>query len=79
MAFNGLNISTFIHDFWYRSSDEDVERVEFYINDVLRYTIYTSPFTWTWDDKENGEFFIKIIAYDKEGNSVSCERHVKKL
>ncbi len=46
-----------------------IERVEFYVDEVLKATVYTAPYNWTWADR--GLFFpytLKVVAYDYYGN-----------
>jgi len=74
-----IEIEAFIHDFWYRSRESQVEKVEFYIDNELRATVEQTPFSWTWNEKVFGEHTIKIIAEDDEGHRFSCERIVKKI
>jgi len=47
-----------------------MDRVEFYVDDVLQTTDYTEPYSWTWDELELLFFYtIKVVAYDNAGNS----------
>ncbi|MCX6671863.1 MAG: Ig-like domain-containing protein [Euryarchaeota archaeon] len=51
-------------------SQSGVNRVEFYLNDVLKATDYTTPYSWAW--VERGGFFpylLTVKAYDNCGNS----------
>ena len=61
------------------SDNYGVIKVELYINDVLNYTFYTSPYEWIWDTKEipEGEYRIKAVAYDTNSNSSEEEITVK--
>lgn len=45
------------------------ERVEFYINDELKNTDYTEPYTWFWDETTFFLHKIKVVAYDDTGNT----------
>ena len=55
------------------ASDEGsgVDKVEFYINNVLKYTDTSAPYNWTWDKKYLFLHLltVKVIAYDKAGNT----------
>lgn len=75
----GIDIEASIHDFWYRSMEESVTKVEFYIDGELKNTINDPPFIWTWNDHSIGQHIIKIIAYDASGYSTSTQRTVTKL
>jgi parallel beta-helix repeat protein len=62
------------------SDDESgMNRVEFYINDVLKETDATEPYSWTWDERAFGKRIIRVTAYDNAGNSASDEIKVWKI
>jgi hypothetical protein len=48
------------------SDDDAVVKVEFYIDDLLKHTDNTSPYSYSWDTRSiyNGDYKIKVIAYD---------------
>ncbi len=57
-----------------------VAKVEFYINDTLKYTDFTSPFVWGTKDTgfgidtysyANGDYKIKVLALDADGNEIA--------
>jgi hypothetical protein len=50
-----------------------IDRVEFYVDNVLKSTDTQSPYTWLWDEKAFGKHEIKTIAYDKKGNTTEDE------
>jgi hypothetical protein len=57
-----------------------IDRVEFYIDDVLKATVTTPPYEWIW--AERGFFFpytLKVIAYDLAGNSNADSMKVWKI
>ncbi len=57
-----------------------IERVEIYVDDVLKATVTSFPYRWTWDDR--GLFFpytLKAIAYDYAGNSNTSSMKVWKI
>lgn len=60
-----LTIKTNINDTY------GVDKVEFYLNDVLLGTIVTSPYQIDWDTRTytEGNYTIKVKAYDKAGNT----------
>jgi hypothetical protein len=78
IVMGSIDIEAFIHDFWYRSEEDRVEHVEFYIDDELKQTVEQAPFSWTWDDMSFGQHTITITIVDDEGHHVSCERMVTK-
>lgn len=50
-------------------------RVEFYIDDELKYVDSEKPYEWTWNEFAIGKHEIKVIAYDK-GNTVEDKINV---
>ncbi len=78
VIFGSIDIVAYAHDFWYRTRT-DVDKVEFYIDDILKFTDDSEPYMWTWSDILLGEHTIQIIAYDDNGKSVIKEREVLKI
>ena len=72
-----IEIEAYIPGSWYEPGDAD--KVEFYIDNVLKATVTSKPFNWTWDKIAIGKHTIKVIAYDDEGNSATDEREVRKF
>ena len=59
------------------AGDEDgIERVEFYVDDVLKYTDYDEPYSWLWNEFSFGKYEIKAVAYDMEGNKAEDKINV---
>ena len=60
------------------SEDENgtISKIEFYINNQLRFTDYTEPYSYSWDTNfENyGNNEIKAIAFDNDNNQY-CDIH----
>jgi hypothetical protein len=57
--------------------DEDgVDRVEFYIDGVLKSSDTEYPYGWLWDEKTMGRHTIKVVAYDNASNIASDEEKV---
>ncbi len=48
-----------------------VDRVEFYLDDVLKYTDTSSPYSWNWDTTQSSDGWhqIKVIGYTTAGSS----------
>ena len=48
----------------------DIEKIEIYIDDVLKDTLYEEPYKYEWKDKYYFKFNheIEIISYDNSGN-----------
>ena len=61
------------------SDEHGIDRVEFYINGVLKATDSTPPYTWKWSERTFGRYAIKVIAYDNFGNSAVKEIKVWKF
>ena len=46
-----------------------IDRVEFYIDDKLKDTVYNEPYEWTWEEQTPFfQYIIKTIVYDTDGN-----------
>jgi len=60
-----------------------VERVEFYINDQLKETATSSPYTYRWSREQIRLFIhmylIEVVAYDNSGNAASDQIIVRKF
>ena len=41
----------------------EIERVEFFIDDTLKFTDYEYPYEYLWDAKTIGKRTIKTVAY----------------
>lgn len=52
-------------------STSNVDRVEFYVNNQLKYTDTTSPYSWLWDTTQypDGGYELKVIGYTTSGSS----------
>ena len=48
--------------------ENGTDRVEFFVDNVLKSTDTKSPFEWTWKGFAIGKHTIKAVAYDTEGN-----------
>lgn len=53
-----------------------MDRVEFYVDNVLRCTDNEFPYEWLWDEFVVGRHEIKVVAYDNEGNTASDKKEV---
>ncbi len=51
------------------SDTSGVSKVDFYISDVLSYTVFEAPYRWEWDTTQydNGEYIIRVVACDMGG------------
>lgn len=52
------------------ADENDLDKVEIYVDGTLVTTLTGSPFQYTWDSNtvQDGTHTIKVIAYDKAGN-----------
>lgn len=60
-------------------NDSGIDRVEFYTDEQLKETDTTAPYGWTWSERAFFTYTIKVVAYDKEGNSAFKELDVLKF
>ncbi|HHH79652.1 MAG TPA: carboxypeptidase regulatory-like domain-containing protein [Thermoplasmatales archaeon] len=51
------------------ATDEDgyIWKVDFFIDDTLKYTDYSAPYSWLWNETAFGKHTIKVRAYDNDG------------
>lgn len=61
------------------SNHSNITRVDFYIDNELKTTVTSKPYTWTWDTRAFFWHTIKIIASNSFGNSASVELPVWKF
>jgi len=59
--------------------ESGVDHVDFYIDNLYRGNDTSAPFSWTWSDKAFFVYLIKVVAFDKAGNSDSKELQVWKF
>ena len=59
--------------------NENITRVDFYINNVYKANDTTAPYSWTWDERVSGKKVIKAVACDNFGNQYSTNITVKKF
>lgn len=60
------------------TDDVQLDSVKFYINDVLKATFFSGPFSWSWNTTTyaNGAYTLKAVASDMAGNSVQQVKNV---
>ena len=56
-----------------------IDRIEFYIDDVIKDTTSYPPYSLLWNERSFKRHTIKVIAFDKAGNSASDELSVIKI
>jgi hypothetical protein len=55
---------------------KEVEKVEFYVDNRLKFIDYDMPYQWLWDEKVFGRHEIKAIVYDKGENMAHDDMEV---
>jgi hypothetical protein len=82
LVFGNITIEAIV---WY-CTEENIDRVEFYIDGKLKSSVTSMPwyewyYTWTRDRMSifGHKHTIKVVAYDKDGNSASDEITVWKF
>jgi hypothetical protein len=61
-------------------SQSEMNRVEFYVDDELKYTDYISPYSWSWVERVPlFTYHLKVIAYDNCGNPSTQTMPVRKI
>ena len=60
-------------------NESGISRVEFYIDDMLKFNDLSKPYEWVWHKVAFFRHTIKAIAYDKAGNKASDEIKVWKF
>ena len=60
------------------SHSSGIDRVEFYVDEVLKASDTSAPYSYTWDTRpyEDGLHTIRVRAYNKNGKSSDAERAV---
>jgi len=61
-------------DAW--DNETGINRIEFYVDNVLKATDDKPPYQWIWDEEVFGLHEIKAIAYDNAGNSANSTMNV---
>ncbi len=59
-------------------NESGIEKVEFYIDDVLEETDTEAPYSWKWSDDSIRKHSIKVVAYDFAGNTADATLDVWK-
>lgn len=54
----------------------EINTVDFYIDGELKYADDTPPYSWFWDEYAIGEYKIKVIAYDDQGNKMESTESI---
>ena len=56
-------------------NETGIDRIEFYINGTLTFTDFDHPYEYAWNTTEypDGVYTIRVVAYDKVGNTAEQE------
>ena len=57
-------------------SSHPINKVEFYVDDELKFIDDASPYQWLWNERAFGEYEIKVIAHDKYSDEATDEINV---
>lgn len=61
-------------------NESGVNRVEFYVDDILQWIDYSEPYFWIWSDKKPlFPYILTAVAYNNAGNKNSDAMNVWKL
>ncbi|MCX6660957.1 MAG: carboxypeptidase regulatory-like domain-containing protein [Euryarchaeota archaeon] len=66
-------------DFFYGPENWQVQKVEFYIDNTLKATVTTEPYSWNWTTRTLGKHSIKVVAYGLNNETASKEIQVTKF
>ena len=61
------------------SKTYEIEKVEFYIDNTLRSTDTSEPYSWTWNTLAFFKHTVKVVAYDTAGHNSTREFIMWKL
>jgi hypothetical protein len=66
-------------DFFYGPENWQVQKVDFYIDNALKATVTSEPYSWNWTAKTLGKHVIKVVAYGLNNDTASKEIQVTKF
>ncbi|HEC89443.1 MAG TPA: hypothetical protein ENI44_02540 [Thermoplasmatales archaeon] len=58
------------------NSENRVEKVGFYVNDITRNADYDMPYQWLWNEALFGKHVLKAEVYDEKGNKAENKTEV---
>ena len=56
-------------------ADHNLQKVAFYVNDVFQGEDWNVPYSFDWQPQGNGDFVIKAVAIDEQGNQTDSYEH----
>ena len=60
-------------------ASSDIYKIEFYIDNNLKYVDETPPYQWTWKEFAFGKHEIKVVAYSENGKKAEDSIEVLKI
>jgi len=76
IIFGDVDIKAFVHGYYWMDP-LDVDKVEFYIDNDLKYTGTSAPYQWKWDEKSLLKRKHTITAKAYEGSEVVSEKKIQ--
>ena len=74
IIFGSINIMFYLFD-----NGSGVEKVDIFIDNKLKDTIFEEPYEWYWNSFSLGRHDLRIVAYDYAGNKVEKTFEVMKI
>jgi hypothetical protein len=56
-----------------QSQNYGIEKVEFYVDNVLQQTVNAAPYEWTWTHWSFFKHVVRAVAYDTGGHTTTRE------
>ncbi len=75
LIFGNIDIEVLIHGY-YMDSPYPVDKIEFYVDGVLKNTMTSKPYKWTWNEKSFLKFKHKISVKAYEENELVAENEI---
>jgi len=58
-------------------ADGSVSHIDFFSNDSLIHSEWTAPYEFDWTDVTAGDYTLRAVAYDNDGNTASDTIQIK--
>ena len=58
------------------SFEGDIDHIDIFDGDSLLVNKYVAPYEWEYTPTETGSHTIKVVAYDKSGNTIDCSANL---
>ena len=66
-------------DVYANNIDNEIDRVEFFVDDELKEIDTSEPYSWTWDERVFFKHTLKVVAYDTAGTNATRKLEVWKF